>query len=169
MKKTFTILSIVCVAVCIAAVAVGQSPQNRSFMPVDEVRPGMKGTGKTVFEGTTIQDFQVEIMGVLRNVQPKQAASGVALLVCRELDIRGITGGRPVNEHGAAVRQVTDPCTTSRDAFDLHGCAHGSHHERSRQPERCLLASMRGTLLRFARSSSRSAAANATSSSRSAG
>jgi hypothetical protein len=39
---------------------------------VEEIRPGMKGVGRTVFEGTTIQDFQAEIMGVLKNVQPRQ-------------------------------------------------------------------------------------------------
>jgi hypothetical protein len=50
----------------------GQSPRNTRFMSVDEIRPGMKGVGRTVFEGTVIQEFQAEIMGVLKNVQPKQ-------------------------------------------------------------------------------------------------
>lgn len=36
-------------------------------MGVDEIRPGMKGVGRTVFQGTKIEEFQVEIMGVLRN------------------------------------------------------------------------------------------------------
>jgi SpoIVB peptidase S55 len=68
MKKLATILILVTTAI----VATGQNPGNGRFMTVDEVRPGMKGVGRTVFEGTTIQDFQVEIMGVLKNVQPKQ-------------------------------------------------------------------------------------------------
>src|SRR5262249_13760395 len=43
------------------------------FMSVDDVRPGMKGIGKTVFQGTTIEDFNVEILGVLKhNIAPKQ-------------------------------------------------------------------------------------------------
>jgi SpoIVB peptidase S55 len=50
----------------------GQGAQNGRFMTVDELRSGMKGVGRTVFEGTAIQEFQVEIMGVLKNVQPKQ-------------------------------------------------------------------------------------------------
>ncbi len=33
--------------------------------PLGELRPGMKGTGKTVAMGTKIEDFQVEILGVL--------------------------------------------------------------------------------------------------------
>jgi len=32
----------------------------------------MKGTGRTVFQGTTIEDFQVEVLGVLKNYGPKQ-------------------------------------------------------------------------------------------------
>ncbi|HET9220387.1 MAG TPA: SpoIVB peptidase S55 domain-containing protein, partial [Terriglobia bacterium] len=68
MKKLTAILLLFCASIAIAA----QTPSNGRFMPVEEVRPGMKGVGRTVFEGTTIQDFQVEVMGVLRNVQPKK-------------------------------------------------------------------------------------------------
>src|SRR5688572_1349873 len=57
---------------CASIVAIAQGPPNSRFMPVDEVRPGMKGIGRTVFEGTAIQDFQVEVMGILKNVQPRQ-------------------------------------------------------------------------------------------------
>src|SRR6202008_4038040 len=38
-----------------------------------DVRPGLKGTGKTVFSGTRVGDFEVEILGVLENAGPKQA------------------------------------------------------------------------------------------------
>ena len=41
-------------------------------MSVDEVRPGMKGFGKTVFQGTKIEQFDVELLGVLKNFAPKQ-------------------------------------------------------------------------------------------------
>src|SRR5262245_4324715 len=68
MKK----LTAVVILLYMTVVLVGQSSQNRSLMTVDELRPGMKGVGRTVFEGTAIQEFQVEIMGVLKNVQPKQ-------------------------------------------------------------------------------------------------
>jgi hypothetical protein len=57
----------VVVAVAVAAAAWGQ------FLPVREVRPGMKGVGKTVFSGSRVEEFQVEILGVLENVGPKQS------------------------------------------------------------------------------------------------
>ena len=44
-----------------------------AILPLSEVRAGMRGTGKTVFQGTTIEDFSVEILGVLENVGPRQA------------------------------------------------------------------------------------------------
>ena len=43
------------------------------LFPLAEVRAGMKGTGRTVFQGREIEEFQVEILGVLKNVGPKQS------------------------------------------------------------------------------------------------
>jgi len=42
------------------------------LMPAQEVRAGMRGTGRTAFRGTAIEEFQVEILGRLDNVGPKQ-------------------------------------------------------------------------------------------------
>src|SRR5262245_49962658 len=42
------------------------------ILPLDQVRPGMKGVGRTVFEGIRIEEFAVEIIGVLDNIGPKQ-------------------------------------------------------------------------------------------------
>jgi len=44
-----------------------------SIMPLKEVRAGMHGIGKTVFNGDKIDDFQVEILGVLENTGPKES------------------------------------------------------------------------------------------------
>ena len=37
-------------------------------MAVGDVRPGMVGIGRTVFDGTHVEDFKVNILGVLENV-----------------------------------------------------------------------------------------------------
>ena len=37
-------------------------------MPVEEIRAGMVGTGRTVFRGRQLEDFTVHILGVLENV-----------------------------------------------------------------------------------------------------
>src|SRR5574340_806879 len=38
------------------------------MMAVDEIRPGMKGVGKSVFSGTKIESFGITVIGVLRRV-----------------------------------------------------------------------------------------------------
>jgi hypothetical protein len=43
-------------------------------MPLDQVRPGMQGVGRTVFEGARVDEFGVRILGVLENaVGPRQS------------------------------------------------------------------------------------------------
>jgi len=45
----------------------GLPAQNRTF-PVDELKAGMVGIGRTVFEGDRLDEFKVHILGILRNV-----------------------------------------------------------------------------------------------------
>ncbi len=53
-------------AVCLAAA-------DPAFFPLKDLRPGMHATGRTVFAGDNVEDFQVEILGVLENSGPKQS------------------------------------------------------------------------------------------------
>jgi hypothetical protein len=46
--------------------------QNTQLMSINDVRPGMRGYGRTVFQGTKIEQFDVEVLGVLKNFAPKQ-------------------------------------------------------------------------------------------------
>jgi hypothetical protein len=39
-----------------------------AHMTVDELKPGMVGIGRTVFEGNRIEEFKVQILGVVKNV-----------------------------------------------------------------------------------------------------
>jgi hypothetical protein len=41
--------------------------QTRTF-PLDDIRPGMIGIGRTVFEGDRLEEFKVHVIGVLKNV-----------------------------------------------------------------------------------------------------
>jgi hypothetical protein len=56
-------------AVCLSWTAAAATP----FFPLRDVRPGMKGIGRTVFQGGQVEEFQVEILGVLENSGPKQS------------------------------------------------------------------------------------------------
>src|SRR5947208_3468817 len=58
-------------AVAIPALAAAGTPPE--ILPLDQIKPGMMGVGRTVFEGTRIEDFKVQIIGVLENIGPKQS------------------------------------------------------------------------------------------------
>lgn len=55
------------VALVVFLAAAGLPAQSRTF-PVDELKPGMVGIGRTVFESDRLDEFKVHILGVLRNV-----------------------------------------------------------------------------------------------------
>ena len=44
----------------------------QGFFPLQNVRPGLRGVGRTVFTDSKIDEFQVEILGVLENPGPRQ-------------------------------------------------------------------------------------------------
>lgn len=50
--------------------AVAQTAGGAEYITVPEIRPGMKGTGRTVFHGSRVEEFDVEVLGVLRRYQP---------------------------------------------------------------------------------------------------
>jgi hypothetical protein len=68
------------------------TPDPGTYWQVEEVRPGMKGTGRTVIKGTKIETFQAEVLGVLRNTSP-----GRDLVLCRlaglDLERTGVIAG----------------------------------------------------------------------------
>lgn len=43
-----------------------------SILPVEQVQKGMEGKGRSVFLGEKLEEFDVEILGVLRNYQPQK-------------------------------------------------------------------------------------------------
>jgi hypothetical protein len=50
------------------ALLVVSLPAAPPYYPIDQVKPGMIATGHTVWQGDTIEEFKVHIIGVLRNV-----------------------------------------------------------------------------------------------------
>jgi len=54
------------------ALAAALSAQTPLF-PLKDIRAGMRGVGRTVFSGNQIDEFQVEILGILDNIGPKQS------------------------------------------------------------------------------------------------
>src|SRR6266567_1279222 len=60
--------SLLALAAALIAVTASADPT----MPLSQVQKGMKGYGVTVFDGTKLERFDVEILGVLKNIGPGQ-------------------------------------------------------------------------------------------------
>jgi hypothetical protein len=54
----------------LAAQAFFAAAAKTEFFKIEDLQPGMKGIGKTCFHGTEPEEFQVEILGILRGVNP---------------------------------------------------------------------------------------------------
>lgn len=74
-------------------------------MPLSDVKKGMKGYGLTVFEGTQIEKFEVEILGVLENIGPEQnlILARVDSPVVRRAGIIAGMSGSPVFVDGKVI------------------------------------------------------------------
>lgn len=88
-------------------------------MPFSDVASGMKGTGKTVFSGTTVSDFDVEILGKLPNVGPDQ---NIILARCSggplaQTGIMAGMSGSPVYVGGKLIGAVAYGWGFATDAF----------------------------------------------------
>jgi hypothetical protein len=55
------------VLAALLVVAAAGLPAQSAYYPVEDLRPGMVGVGRTVFEGDRLDEFTVHILGVLRN------------------------------------------------------------------------------------------------------
>jgi len=55
-------------ALLLAFLALVHAPAQTTQMGIQEIRPGMVGIGRTVFEGTRVEEFKVHVLGVLENV-----------------------------------------------------------------------------------------------------
>jgi hypothetical protein len=80
-------------AVALAAFGWVHLPAATSLMPIGEIKPGMIGTGRTIFEGSEMKDFKVHILGVLKNVQAPQRNLILARLEGGPLAETGVIAG----------------------------------------------------------------------------
>jgi hypothetical protein len=99
------------VAALTLAVLFGITPHATTpLMPLDEIRPGMVGVGRTVFEGTDLEEFTVHIIGVLRNVQGPKRDLILARLEGGPLERTGVAqgmSGSPVYIDGRLIGAVS--------------------------------------------------------------
>ena len=101
---------LVSLALALATLGLATLPASTTLMALDEIRPGMTGVGRTVFDGDRREDFKVHILGVLRNVVGPQRHLILARLEGGPLDRTGVMqgmSGSPVYVDGRLIGAVS--------------------------------------------------------------
>ncbi|MGD0225933.1 MAG: SpoIVB peptidase S55 domain-containing protein [Terriglobia bacterium] len=112
------LLSGLALVLILASCLLGQA--SPPIFPLSDVRPGLKGVGRTIFEGDKIEEFQVEILGVLKNVIAPQRDLILARLSGGPLATTGVISGMsgsPVYVDGKLVGAVSRSFPLSKEAI----------------------------------------------------
>lgn len=109
MPKTRPFLAVT-LACALTGVLIASTPQAPQFFPLADVRPGMVGIGRTVFAGSSIEEFRAHVIGVLRNVVGPRRDLILAKLEGGPLATTGVIAGMsgsPVYIDGKLVGAVS--------------------------------------------------------------
>ena len=158
--KRFTpaVLSMLLI-VMLASLAVGQTapaPKGPALFPLEDLRPGMKGTARTVFSGTETQEFGVEVLGILPGFPGPRQSAIIARLSGGNIEKTGVfagMSGSPVYIDGKIVGAVAfsfpfgkepiagiTPIKQMIDLFDR-----GPENVRPKEPRVVSFAQLAGT------------------------
>jgi hypothetical protein len=106
-------------ALALTAPAFFAAAAKTEFFKIEDLRPGMKGIGKTCFSGDRPEEFQVEILGVLHGVNPG-ADAVLARFSGGPLDKVGIfegMSGSPVYIDGKLLGAIAFTYTFAKEAI----------------------------------------------------
>jgi len=95
------------------------SEAKTDFFRIEDLKPGMKGVGRTVFQGTRPEEFQVEILGVLHGINPG-ASAVLAKFSGDRIERTGIfegMSGSPVYIDGKLLGAVAFSFTFAKEAI----------------------------------------------------
>jgi len=98
MNRFTPILSALLIAI-MATFAIAQQPaatvkpNGPELFPLEDLRPGMKGTARTVFSGTQTEEFGVEILGVLPGFPGPRQSAIIARLSGPNVEKTGVFAG----------------------------------------------------------------------------
>ena len=98
MNRLFSVLSGLLLMASLSSVVSAQKtvnavPNGLQLFPLEDIRPGMKGTAKTVFSGTEPEDFGVEVLGVLPGFPGPRQSAIIAKLSGANAERTGVFAG----------------------------------------------------------------------------
>ncbi len=103
-------LTAICAQTSAVKRAVAAPVAPTQLMALDEVRPGMKGVGYTVFQGTKPESMGVEVLGVLRNLNGPRSNLILVRLLGEKAEYTGVVAGMsgsPVYINGRLVGAIS--------------------------------------------------------------
>jgi hypothetical protein len=161
MNRFASILSAILIAV-MANLAAGQKPaapakpNGPELFPLEDLRPGMKGTARTVFAGTQPEEFGVEILGILPGFPGPRQSAIIAKLSGPNVQKTGVfagMSGSPVYIDGKIVGAIAfsfpfskEPIagiTPIKQMIDLFN--KGSENLKPKEPRVVSFAQLAGT------------------------
>jgi hypothetical protein len=107
--RRISLLLILSCTIFLCSKKVVQAADTARFLHVDQISRGMKGMGRTVFQGTKIDTFQVEIIGILKNYLGPRSDMILARLEGGPLEKTGVMpgmSGSPVYIDGKLIGAV---------------------------------------------------------------
>jgi len=116
-RFTLFIFSAILIAI-LASIAVAQTAKAPELFPLEDLRPGMKGTARTVFSGSDTQEFGVEILGILPGFPGPRQSSIIAKLSGSNVEKTGVfagMSGSPVYIDGKIVGAIAFSFPFSRE------------------------------------------------------
>jgi SpoIVB peptidase S55 len=108
--RTVVLLASVATGLVAGTAHVARLSASAPQMSVDEIRPDMVGIGRTVFDGTRVEEFKVHVVGVLQNVVGPHRSLILAKLEGGPLATTGVIAGMsgsPVYIDGKLVGAVS--------------------------------------------------------------
>ncbi len=120
----FALILIIFAQAAFAAYWPGISPEDsKKFMSVSEVKRGMRGYGLTVFHGTTIEKFDVEVLGVLKKMNTGRdlilVRVGGGPITSRQTGIMSGMSGSPIYINGKLVGAISYGASFSKEPVGM--------------------------------------------------
>ena len=131
---------------------------NAALFPLEDVRPGMKGTARTVFSGSDTQEFGVEVLGVLPGFPGARQSAIIARLSGSNIEKTGVfagMSGSPVYIDGKIVGAIAfsfpfskEPIagiTPIKQMIDLFDQGAGEERAKPKEPRAVSFMQLAGT------------------------
>jgi hypothetical protein len=90
--------------------AAAEPAQAMAFFPADQIRPGLEGVARTVFQGDEVEEFRVEFLGILKSAIGPQQDMILARLHGETVEFTGVISGMsgsPVYVDGRLVGAIS--------------------------------------------------------------